>query len=86
MGELLGLTRADVDLLHRRVYVTKQLQELSTSGIVMRPPKTDAGTRPVEIPKVLVPLIEQHLDTWVGSSTDAPLFTGPKGGQRRSTI
>src|SRR5688572_25893238 len=46
----------------------------------------DAGVRPVEIPKVLVPLIEQHLDTWVGSAPNAPLFTGPKGGQRRSTV
>lgn len=43
MGELLGLTRADVDLLHRRVIVTKQRQELSKLGITIRPPKTDAG-------------------------------------------
>ena len=87
MGELLGLSRADVDLLHRRVIVTKQRQELSkASGITLRPPKTEAGVRSPQFPKLIVPEIEAHLDTWVGESPDAPLFPGPKGGLRRSTV
>jgi hypothetical protein len=42
MGKLLGHTRADIDLLHRRVLVTKQRQELAQTGITIRPPTTEA--------------------------------------------
>jgi integrase len=86
MGELLGLTRADVDLLHRRVIVTKQRQELAKVGITIRPPKTDAGVRAPEFPKMLTAEIQAHLDTWVDPEPEAPLFPGPKGGLRRATV
>lgn len=85
LGELLALTRADVNLLHRRVSVTKQRQELST-GIEVRAPKTAAGRRTVAIPKILVPELEGHLRVFVGSSPDAPFFAGPRGGVRRATV
>lgn len=86
MGELLALTRTDIDVLHRRVHVTKQKQELARVGIVVRPPKTEAGVRHPEFPKVLAPEIEAHLAEWVGPEPDAPVFPGPNGGQRRSTV
>ena len=86
MGELMGLTRADVDLLHRRVIVTKQEQELSKAGITVRAPKTEAGVRRPEFPKLVLPVIEAHLDEYVGQAPGSPLFTGPKGGQRRATV
>lgn len=85
LGELLGLTRADIDLLHRRVLGTKQRQELST-GIEVRAPKTSAGRRTVAIPKVLVPELEAHLDRFVQPLPDAPCFSGPRGGVRRATL
>jgi integrase len=85
LGELLALTRADLDLLHRRVSVTKQRQELST-GIEVRAPKTAAGKRTVAIPKILVAELEAHLHAFVGQSPDAPCFTGPRGGVRRATV
>lgn len=86
LGELLGLTRADVDLQHHRVIVTKQRQELSKFGIVLRPPKTEAGTRSPQFPEMLAPEIEAHLDAWVDEAPDAPMFPGPKGGLRRATV
>lgn len=85
LGELLGLTRADIDLLHRQVSVTKQRQELST-GIEVRAPKTAAGRRTVAIPKILVAELEAHLHAFVGQSPDAPCFTGPRGGVRRASV
>lgn len=85
LGELLGLTRGDLDFLHRRVLVTKQRQELS-SGIEVRRPKTAAGVRDVAMPGAIVPALEAHLAAYVGVSRDAPLFGGPKGGVRRASF
>ena len=86
LGELMGLRRRDVDLLHRKLWVLEQKQELKELGIVRTEPKTDAGKRDVEIPAFLVPEIEEHLATFVGADPDAPLFTGPRGGERRATV
>jgi integrase len=85
LGELMALTRADLDLLHRRVIVTKQLQEWGNQ-IAVAPPKLAAGVRVVAIPLVLVPELEDHLARWGGASATAALFSGPKGGLRRSTF
>ncbi|MCU1463547.1 MAG: Integrase, Lambda phage type [Acidimicrobiales bacterium] len=64
LGELLGLTRGDLDFLHRRVIVNKQRQELS-SGIQVRRPKSTAGVRDVTMPESIVPLLEAHLERQV---------------------
>jgi integrase len=85
LGELLGLTRGDLDFLHRRVIVNKQRQELS-SGIEVRRPKTAAGVRDLAMPESIVPLLEAHLERHVGPAPDAPLFAGPKGGVRRASF
>jgi len=77
LGELLGLTRADLDFLHRRVIVSKQRQELS-SGIQVRRPKSAAGVRDITMPEAIVPLLETHLEHHVAAGPDAPLFPGPK--------
>jgi len=85
LGELLGLTRGDLDFLHRRVIVTKQRQELS-SGIQVRRPKSSAGIRDVTMPEATVPLLEAHLELHVAAGPDALLFVGPKGGVRRASF
>lgn len=87
LGELLALTRADVDLVHGKLHVDKQKQELSNGqGIVIRPPKTEAGKRPVNIPTIIVGELEEHLREFVGAAPEAALFLGPRGGQRRARV
>jgi integrase len=85
MGELQGLTRADLDLLHRTVSVTKQAQELA-DRIAITEPKTKAGRRVVTLPDTIIADLEHHLAEWVRPEPGAPFFTGPKGGLRRATI
>ena len=85
LGELLGLTRGDLDFLHRRVIVNKQRQELS-SGIQVRRPKSTAGVRDITMPESIVPLLQAHLERHVAAGPDAPLFPGPKGGVRRASF
>ena len=77
LGELLALRRDRVDVLHRRVIVTEQLQERSDGTRHYGPPKTAAGVRTVALPPHLVAEVEDHLFRWVGPAPSDLLFTGP---------
>jgi len=77
-GELVGLTRRRVDLLHGTLTVVEQLVE-PDAGVFLGPPKTDAGRRVVHLPPHLLPELSAHLDAWVGAAPDAWVFCGPKG-------
>ncbi len=85
LGELLGLARNDIDLLHRRVSVTKQRQE-ANGGIDLCEPKTSAGVRSVAIPAAIIPDLEGHLARWAQPGPWGALFVGPRGGLRRATF
>ena len=77
-GELAGLTRRRVDLLHGTITVVEQLVE-SDAGVFLGPPKTDAGRRVVHLPPHLLPELSAHLDAWVDAAPEAWLFCGAKG-------
>ena len=66
-GELAGLRRRRVDLLHREIYVVEQLVELSGGKTVFKYPKSDSGGT-VPIPQQVVPIIEEHLAHYEASS------------------
>jgi integrase len=85
-GELLALTRRDVDLLHRTVDVRRQRQDLRGGGQLVGPPKTEAGRRTVALPAGLVPELEDHLTRWVGPDPDDLVFPGTKGGPLRVSV
>jgi integrase len=84
-GELAGLRRARVDLLHRTITVEDQAVELADGSTIFGPPKSAAGRRVVAFPAELVPMIEDHLTEHVGASTDALLFTSREGLPLRRT-
>lgn len=78
-GEVLGLRRCDVDILHSEVHVLVQAQEVTGSGRTVLPPKSDAGRRTVALPSVVRDALDQHLATYTGPDSEAPIFTGPEG-------
>jgi integrase len=78
-GELAALTRADVDLLHGTVKVSKNRQRLDDGSSVVVIPKSAAGRRTVSIPPPLVPQLAEHLERYTGAVPDALVFTGSKG-------
>ncbi len=82
-GELLGLTRRDVDLSRRTVEVRVQRQETQGGGHLIGPTKTDAGRRVLVLPARLVPELETHLERWVGPDPDDVLFRGDRGAPLR---
>jgi integrase len=81
LGELLALRRDRVDVLHRRVVVSEQGQELSDGTRHYGPPKTAAGRRTVALPPHLVGDVEEHLLRWTGPRGIDLLFTGPKASE-----
>jgi len=87
LGELLGLTRRNLDLSEATVTVVGQVQELGTGGLFRGPPKSDAGRRTVAIPHVLLPTLASHLETWVEPCPDALVFGRGDGRPlRRATL
>ena len=82
LGELLGLERRDIDLLHRRILVERTAHHVG-GRLELGPPKTEAGPRTVSIPPHVLPDLERHLNACVGPEPSSPLLTGVKGGRLR---
>ncbi len=85
-GELFGLTRRRVDLLHKTVTVAEQRQQLRDGTVIVGPPKTDAGRRTISLPDPLVDEIEAHLACFAQPGPDDVVFTGDKGGPLRDHV
>jgi integrase len=79
LGELQGLTRQRVDVLHGTVAVVEQTQLLSDGTLVTGPPKTEAGIRTVSIPEVLLPELQRHLVEYAARGPQGLVFCGPGG-------
>lgn len=78
-GELLGLERRDIDLMHREVMIVRQAHEITGSGRVVTAPKSEAGRRTIALPLAVVGVLSDHLDAYVAPDPDAPVFTRPSG-------
>jgi integrase len=75
-GELAGLGREHVNLLHRTITVDRQLIERAGGRREFGPPKSDAGRRVIAIPPPLVPELEHHLGQYAGETL---VFVGERG-------
>ena len=89
-GELFGLARRHVDLVHGTVRVERTLVELPGQGITLGPPKTEAGRRTVHLPDHVVELLRTHLDGFTPPGPDALVFctsnATPLRGINRTTM
>jgi integrase len=80
IGELAGLRRRRVDLLHGLVEVAEILTEVR-GELFVGPPKTRAGRRRVGLPQAVTRELARHLGT-PGGPGDL-VFTAPHGGPLR---
>lgn len=85
-GELFGLTRRDINLLHRTLEVRAQRQESKSGATIVGPPKSAAGRRRLSLPAEIVPAIEDHLAQWVEAGPDALVFVGERGAPLRPGV
>jgi integrase len=81
-GELLALTRGDVDLDERTVRVRRSASEVD-GQVVMGPPKSEAGKRPVAIPASILPALRVHLEEYAEAGAKGRVFVGAKGATMR---
>ena len=77
-GELLGLTRADVDLVDLAVAVRRSVAEVG-GRLVVKTPKSTAGFRRVALPEFLREEVAYHLEHYAEPSPAGRVFLGPKG-------
>ncbi|GAA1261995.1 tyrosine-type recombinase/integrase [Oryzihumus leptocrescens] len=78
-GEITALTRADLDLVTRRVRVRRQLLERRNGAIESGPTKSRAGNRSVAIPELIVPALVTHLGKYTAEGPLALVFAGLNG-------
>jgi integrase len=78
-GELIGLRRKHVDLLHRTITVVEQVQYVGGRHQVLAP-KTAAGRRSVAVPATVTGALEAHLSTYAEPGTEGLVFPAPAGG------
>ena len=87
IGEILALTRGDIDAEAGTVRVDKSAWELGDRQRRVGPPKTAAGVRVIVVPPHVMDLIVRHLETFTGSDDADVVFTGTLGqAVRRATV
>jgi integrase len=72
-GEAVELRRGDIDLSDEVIRIRRGAVRTRGSYSITTP-KSDAGVRDVAIPPHIIPLIEDHLSTYVGAGRDALVF------------
>lgn len=77
-GELIALTRADVDLDRGTVRVLRSVADVN-GKLIVGPPKSAAGRRTVAIPASIVTVLRSHLDSFSESGPGGRVFVGAKG-------
>jgi integrase len=78
-GELLGLQRRDIDLLHGTIRVERQAHEITGRGRILTDTKSEAGTRTLALPAPIANELGDHLHTYVAAGREAWVFTRPSG-------
>jgi integrase len=73
-GEILSLSRQDIDLLNKKITVSKTLADNGGRPYVKQSAKTDSGDRTIPILDPLYPVLKDYCDSRIGI-----LFTNGKG-------
>jgi integrase len=79
LGELLALTRGDIDLEAGSVRVDKSAAEMANGDRYVGPPKTAAGMRVMFIPPHVLGAVSSHLNEFTGPNAEDLVFVGIKG-------
>ncbi|MGH3733068.1 MAG: tyrosine-type recombinase/integrase, partial [Acidimicrobiales bacterium] len=85
-GEILGLRRKDIDLMHGTLSISVTRTETMAGVTVEKAPKTEAGRRSIAIPPNVVPHLTRHLGCFVAPDTDAWVMIGEFGGPLRPQV
>lgn len=79
-GELVALQRSSIDLEAMELRVRRATAEMEDGTQIDDDPKSDAGKRPISLPKGLREDVENHLKMYAQPGSHGRLFLGPQGG------
>lgn len=82
-GELIALRRRSIDLDAMELQVRHATAEMQDGTQVDDDPKSDAGKRPISLPRALRADIELHFSHFAEPGPNGRLFIGPQGGVPR---
>jgi integrase len=78
-GEILGLRRKDVDLLHSMIHI-EQSRTIARNGTsIIKSPKSRAGRRSLAVSAPVMEAVVDHLEFFTDSDPDSLLFCSPHG-------
>jgi integrase len=80
LGEMTGLRRRRVDVLHRQMRVVEQLGRDETGRWARQPLKTRSSVRTIALPSVVAEGLDEHLHRWAGEGREGFVFAAPDGG------
>jgi integrase len=84
-GELAGLQTLNIDRPRERLNVRTSLIEASGQPPFLGSPKTEASERTITLPKIVIDVLDRHLDTY--PPPDSTVWTTEAGGfLRRGTF
>jgi integrase len=83
LGEILALTRRDIDVKAGTVRIDKAESQLQGGERIIGPPKTKAGVRTVAVPPHVIPSLEEHLRLFSDPGLSGLVFVGKMGGPLR---
>jgi integrase len=90
-SEQLALKWSYVDLHGAKLYVREALEETKANGVMVKPPKTEAGRRTISLPSLVIAALREHrreqlercLLLGLGRpADDALVFPGDDGGHQ----
>jgi len=85
-GEILGLRRQDIDLLHGTLKISQTRIFTMKGQSLTKGPKTEAGRRTLAIPSHIIDAVGSHLERFVAPESDALLLTGEHGGPLTTAV
>jgi integrase len=78
-GEILGLRRRDIDMLHAVIRIEQSRTFSRDGSSITKSPKTTAGQRTLSVPSNITRLLNEHLNEWTDADRDGLLFTLDNG-------
>jgi integrase len=82
-GELAALRRHNLDLDARTVKIAESVSELRTGKLITGQPKSDAGSRVIALPEVIIDDLAWHLQRFSEREERGLVFVGEQGAQLR---
>jgi len=78
-GEILGLRRRDIDILHSLIQIEQSRTFTRDGRSLTKSPKTAAGRRTLSVPSNVTKVIAEHLERFTSAAPEALVFTGVGG-------